>query len=149
MNVLRLSRPTIGTSLHAPAASGWLCKEAKGGAAVVASRVIATDSSTHSPTYHIVTYTRHSKALVNLAGADWRTGLWLHYKFKRNKRIPHILAREPNPGVLDSQEMTPFTVLIVSIPSIHSKTSVGNVSVYTRNFRRSASDCFLSWPQGC
>lgn len=89
---------------------------------MVASRVIATDISTHSPTYHIVTYTRHSWALVNLAGADWRSVLW-----------------EPNPGVLDSQEMTPFAVLIVNI---HSKTSVGNVLVYTRNSRRSASDLF-------
>lgn len=120
---------------------------------MVASRVIAADSSTHSPTYHIVTYTRHSWALVNLAGADWRSVLWLHYKFKRNKCIPHILAREPNPRVLDSQEMIPFAVIIVNF---HSKTSVGNVLVYTRNFRCSASDLFififhklfrLSWTQ--
>lgn len=130
---------------------------------MVASRVIAADSSTHSPTYHIVTYTRrHSWALVNLAGADWRSVLWLHHKFKRNKCIPHIqrnhIAKEPNPGVLDGQEMTQFAVLIVNIHSIHSKTSVGNVLVYTRNFRHSTLDLFLfifhkllllSWPQGC
>lgn len=76
----------------------------------------------------------------------------------RNRCIPHVLARESNPGALDCQEMTPFAVLIVNIHSIHSKISVDNVLVYTRNFRRSASDLFLfifhkllllSWPQGC
>lgn len=75
---------------------------------LVASRVIAAASSTHSPAYHIVT--RHVHPSFMAIGKFSRLTICILNAI--NGFHLALVTREPYPGVLDSKEMRPFTVNI-------------------------------------